>query len=610
MNPLARKWFNKLLVPIRGIIAARRWLIVYVFLILLPAAFSLYIYYQKSSELLEQQVSRSMQQTIKQAGINLQFQMNRVRDASNTVLMNLYKYLLDSGSANPIDVLKDFRSLIDVAQTNEIVFRVRLFVEDSNLYAGEKVNFFPLTSLQDRAWYSRVLEAGGSIIWTGAYKETYIDREDTYVISSARMVRDPLRYDRLAGVLVVDMTEQTVRDIINQVELSKQKVLYIVDKDGTLIWHSDKSLIGQHTVTPDVLKAIAPSQEGVEKISFDKETTYAVYTTIPSTGWKLVAEVPAAEISRQAVMMNRFSSVATLLGVSVMFLLLVFVLMAFIIQGMNRRVQLVIRAIHREGLERLDEFGGSKEGNLNLLERSVDHMIHKVKDLMEEAYKAKVQEREAQLRALQAQINPHFLYNTLDTINWIAMGRGAQDISQMIDALAKYFRLSLNKGFDMVSVEDELKLAKVYLEIQQNRFPHSFEFTIEADPDICKYVMPKLTLQPIVENALFHGIRKSKTKGGFIRIEARKEGEDLLLTVADNGAGMEEETAAKLLTEPRPAMRADGSGSSYGLFNVNERIRLFSGEAYGLSIRSKPDEGTTVFVRLKAKRQQFGNGSN
>lgn len=234
---------------------------------------------------------------------------------------------------------------------------------------------------------------------------------------------------------------------------------------------------------------------------------------------------------------------------------------------------------------------------------------------MEETYRSKVQEREAQLRALQAQINPHFLYNTLDTINWIAIGHKAHDISQMIDGLARYFRLSLNKGKDVVTVTDELELAKVYLEIQQTRFPKSFEFAFElAGKDesdeapkvgliLESCLIPKLTLQPIVENALLHGIRKAKGKTGKITIRAYIDGDDLLLSVSDDGIGMDPDFAQTLLTEPRPAMRTDGSGSSYGLYNVNERIRLFSGEDYGLNIQSQLGEGTTITARFKCQRQ-------
>ncbi|MFD0682815.1 MULTISPECIES: cache domain-containing sensor histidine kinase [unclassified Paenibacillus] len=610
MKSMLHKGARYSLLLLKELAAARTWLLCYVLLILLPASFLLYFYYERSSVILEKEVTRSMLQTMKQTGINLTYQFERVRDTSNSIFMNpnLYKYLDQSEATAPIGqqlvVLKDLRYMMDTAETNGNVFRVRLFVDKSRIYAGELINFFPMDSLKSRPWYNSVIEAGGSIVWVGAYQENYIDRGSAYVLSTARMIRNAQKFDQMTGVLVIDMTEQTVRTILDAVELSKQQVIYMVDSAGIAVSHADQSLLGKPVLSADLRKSITEMDEGIIKIAEGDDAKYAVFTTIQSTGWKLVAEVPAAEISRQAVTLNRFSSVATLLGVSIMFLLLVFVLLAFIIRGMNRRVQLVIRTIHKEGLESLDDRNAASDGHINVLERSVDHLIDKVRNLMEETYKTKVLEREAQLRALQAQINPHFLYNTLDTINWIAIGRNAHDISQMIDALAKYFRLSLNKGRDNVSVEDELNLAKVYLEIQQSRFPESFEFTVESDPAIHKHYMPKLTLQPIVENALLHGIRKSKAKSGHIRIAAHQDGEELVLSVSDDGAGMEEEIARKLLSEPRPESSFDSSGSSYGLYNVNERIRLYSGEGYGLSIRSAPEQGTTVTVRLQIIREE------
>jgi two-component system, sensor histidine kinase YesM len=599
---LTRGW-NYLTILFKAVIAARRWLIAYLLLILLPASLLLYIYSVKSSGILEDEVTRTMLQTLKQAEINLDYQFNSVRDTSNSIFMNpkLHQYLSGSTSyLDQLDIIKELRYLVSNAQTNPNVFQVRLFVDSSKYFSNERVNFFPWESIKNRAWYQEVVDAGGLIVWTGAYRETYIDKEDAYIFSGARILRDPDRYDELSGVLVLDVAVKTIEDILAKMELNKQQHVFMVAPDGTIVLHGDKSLLGTKLKSKEVLHAIELNNDGVSYISEGTDRFYVIYTTIRSTGWKLVAQVPKSEISSRAVALNRISSVATLSAVTILFLVLVFILLAFIVRGMNRRVQTAIRSIKREGMEWLDERGGGTDGDFNLLEKSIDHLIHRVHALMEETYLSKVQEREAQLRALQAQINPHFLYNTLDTINWIAIGRGADDISQMIDGLAKYFRLSLNKGRDLVSVGDELNLAKVYLEIQQSRFPKSFEFEFQADDGLEHDEMPKLTLQPLVENALMHGIRKSKGKSGKILIRASKEGEDLVLSVTDDGIGMEQELADSLLTEPRPTMRSDGSGSSYGLYNVHERIRLFAGENYGLRVQSEPGEGTTVTVRFRS----------
>ncbi|OCT13007.1 hypothetical protein A8709_22060 [Paenibacillus pectinilyticus] len=608
----------------KGVLAARLWLIAYVVLILIPASIFLYVYSQRYSHILEDEVTRSMLQTLKQAEINLDHQFGSLSDTSNTMFLNpkLLQYLSNSiPYSEQIDALKELRYLMDNGQTNSNVFRVRLYVDESKLFSHERVNFFPKDTLKTRPWYETVINAGGRLVWTGVYKESFIDREDAYIYSGIRLLRDPDHYDNPSGFLSIDVDAKTLENTLSTIVLNKDQRVFMIAPDGTIVFHKDESLLGKKLESEAVLQAIATNKEGVSPIVENDNQQYVVYTTVNATGWKLVAEVPKKGINSRATSLNQFSSVATLTGVTILFLILVFILLAFIVQGMNRRVQTVIKVIKREGVAGLEEMSVTPDGDFNFLEKSVDHLIHRVKDLMEETYKSKVQEREAQLRALQAQINPHFLYNTLDTINWIAIGHKAHDISQMIGGLARYFRLSLNKGKDVVTVTDELELAKVYLEIQQTRFPKSFEFVFdlagkeESDGvqneglQLDSYVIPKLTLQPIVENALLHGIRKSKGKTGKITIRAYIEGEDLFLSVTDDGIGMDPDFAQSQLTEPRPVMRTDGSGSSYGLYNVNERIRLFSGEAYGLCIHSQPGEGTTITVRFNVSATKRSSSS-
>lgn len=601
----------------KSVLAARLWLIAYVVLIIIPASIFLYAYSQRYSHILEEEVTRSMLQTLKQAEINLDHQFDSLRDTSNSLFLNpkLQSYLSNSiAYTDQLDAMNELRYLLINGQTNRNVFRVRLYVNENKLFSHEKVNFFPMDTLKTRPWYEAVASAGGHLVWTGVYRESFIDRDDAYIFSGIRLLRDPDHYDNLSGFLSIDVDAKTLENTVSSIVLNKDQRVFMIAPDGTIIYHSDKSLLGKKLESEAVLQAIGVNEEGVSPIVENDNQQYVVYTTVDATGWKLVAEVPKKGINSRAASLNQFSSVATLTGVTILFLILVFILLAFIVRGMNRRVQTVIKAIKREGVAGLEERSVSSDGDFNLLEKSVDHLIHRVKDLMEETYRSKVQEREAQLRALQAQINPHFLYNTLDTINWIAIGHKAHDISQMIDGLARYFRLSLNKGKDVVTVTDELELAKVYLEIQQTRFPKSFKFEFEfgegteiekivgTRASLESFVIPKLTLQPIVENALLHGIRKSRGKTGEIKIRALIEGEDLILSVTDDGIGMDPEFARNLLTEPRPAMRTDGSGSSYGLYNVNERIKLFSGESYGLSIQSQLGEGTTITARFRCQR--------
>lgn len=585
-------WFKRLSRPYG---ALRKWLLIYLLVIVLPASVLLYSYYQRSASILEEEVARSLGQTLQQAGINLSYRIGHIENISNSLLMNpdLYK-LLDQAGENPaepveLDNMKELRKLVDAVEANPDVFRVRLFVDGRKLIASDRINFFPIADLQQNPWwYKQIIDANGKHVWMGAHVEHYIDAGETSIFSSSRMLRDPEQYDTVSGVMLLDIREATFADILNPIELPPNSKLYLTDSGNTILWHPDRSRIG--TVLSEIREG--KSNPGSGEI-------YTLSAQIEGPEWRLTAEIPASEISRKALDQGKSMSLATMLTISALFLTLMFLLLALMIRGMNRRLQQVITTIRKEGVDRLDEVS-APEGEFIMLEQSVDHLILRVKQLMEQTYQAKLEQREAQLKALQAQINPHFLYNTLDTINWIAIGRNATDISEMVDALAKYFRLSLNKGRDMTSVADEIQLAQVYLGIQQSRFLSTFSFKIDMEHGLDVCYIPKLTLQPIVENALLHGIRKSRNKSGVITVTACLEEGDVVLKVTDNGTGIEEAKLPRLLSEPSDGLKPETSGSSYGLFNVHERIKLLSGPMYGLSISSKLGEGTTVTIRLKA----------
>ncbi|WP_438493610.1 sensor histidine kinase [Paenibacillus sp. IHBB 3054] len=599
----------------QGILAARKWLLVYALLILLPVSILLASFYQRSNEILEQEVTRSMQLTLKQAGLNLTYKLEHIRDSSNSVFMNqiLYDNLLQKASiTEQLKQIKELRNLAETAQENEDIFRLRFFVDPSRLYAGDRINLYSFEDAKQYPWYESVIEAGGGMVWTGVYQEKYNDIGKKNIFSVARMLRNPQEYEEIVGILVMDVSEGLIGEIMSELQFSDKYAPFLSDASGRLIYSSDSAGLNKSdnkagnlqkdadVLPKELFDTIEHSEEGILKRSLGREEVNVVYTTIGTTGWKLVAQVSEPEISHRATAMNQFTSIATLAGITVLFLVLVFVLFMFMIQGMQRRVQMILKMIRKEGIGWLEDRRSMPDGDFRLLERSVDHLIHKVNNLMEESYQAKMQEREAQLRTLQAQINPHFLYNALDMINWSAIAHDAEDTSQMIEALARYFRLSLNQGRDNVSIVDELNLAKVFLEIQQNRFPSTFTFTIHAEQGLEQYMMPKLTLQPLVENALLHGIRKTKQKQGVIIITAALEQGDIVLTVSDDGTGMSQDQANRLLIDHSAGSQPGGSEGSFGLYNVNERIRYFSGNRYGLSIETEIGKGTLVTVRFKA----------
>ena len=225
----------------------------------------------------------------------------------------------------------------------------------------------------------------------------------------------------------------------------------------------------------------------------------------------------------------------------------------------------------------------------------------------EQVTREQKQLRKAEFDLLQAQINPHFLYNTLDAIVWSAEAGNEKQVVKMVGSLSEFFRSSLNKGKEIVTIREELSHVRSYLEIQQIRYQDILDYEIDVPEELYINEIPKITVQPVVENALYHGI-KEKRGGGKISVTGREDGGDYIITVTDNGIGMEPDRLKEVrdgLTDSSP-----DSKKIYGLYNVNQRIKLDFGDEYGLSIDSVYDEGTTVTIRLPKKSNEIVKKSN
>ncbi|WP_135556329.1 cache domain-containing sensor histidine kinase [Paenibacillus cymbidii] len=607
-----KEWTGRWLHWLRS---AKWWIVGYLFLIVLPGVILLNFFDRRSNTILEEEVTRSMLQTIRQAGLNVSYQFNRVADVSNTLLMNtrLQDDLFHSQNQAEIGPVIDYYNEMDAillsAKTSADIFRIRLFVHPGSLLTGEQVHFFSIAQLESKPWYRQVTQRNGAIYWTPLYEERFIDQGTVPVLSCARMLRSFRQLDQSYGVLVVDVQAQVIQSILANIGSPNER-LYMVDQEGRVVYDADRSTIGTETKIHESLAS--RGEDGIVRFKLaGGESTYAVFTTLGPTGWKLVSEVPAEEISRRSAQLNHYSGIVSFVWLTLLFALLLFIVTAFMLRQMSDRVRRMIGTIRRGGISQLQmPVKQGPGGSVKRLEQDVAHLVGTVGKLMEETYLSRVQEREAQLRALQAQINPHFLYNTLDTINWMAIRRKVPDISAMIGSLANYFRLSLNKGRDTVSVADELKLVQVYLDIQQSRFTGEFDYRLDTIPGLERFSMPKLILQPIVENAVIHGIHNLRDRKGVITVAVRLSGDLIQFVVADNGIGMKTERIQTMLREePDGTTRSFGeSGSSYGLMNAKERLRLFFGEGFGISFESEPGNGTTVSLWIRAKENVAGDG--
>ena len=404
------------------------------------------------------------------------------------------------------------------------------------------------------------------------------------VVSIVKAVMDPAGR-AVRGVVLIDLRLQVMKAIFDDLTVGLGGFLYIVAPGGAIVYTPVNSIV--YRVRGEWL-------QGTRAISVRRihgEDYQIVSQASDYTQWKTVGVFPLNEIMQQVSSLRTYSLIIA--GITVLIALMVAV---FFTSGIARPV-IALRSLMKEAEEgNLGvRFEGRQADEIGDLGKSFNTMIEEVQKLIEMVYHEQQSKREAELKILQEQIKPHFLYNTLDTIQWMAQEHDAQDIVKVVGALTSLFRIGLSRGREMIHLSEELEHVTSYLIIQKARYEDKFDFSLCADDTVLPCMVLKLTLQPLVENAIYHGV-KERRGHGTVRVEAARRDGMLVMRVRDDGVGMTEEKLREvraLLTASHP----HGEGpSGYGIHNVHERIQLTFGGSYGLRFESAPGAGTTVEV--------------
>ncbi|MBJ6362507.1 histidine kinase [Paenibacillus sp. GCM10012307] len=405
------------------------------------------------------------------------------------------------------------------------------------------------------------------------------------VLSVAKAVRDQISGE-VIGVLLIDMKLDFIRSIVESVSLGKSGFIFIVEETGGVVYSPANHIV--YRISSDWLKEKTGS---LIKPIFGLDYRI-IYNTFENNGWRIVGVVPLNE-SLKVVSDLQLSMVI----IALITLFLAFIASTFFTNSIVRPVA-KLRSLMRkveEGELHL-RFRSKRNDEIGQLGNSFNKMVEEIENLINLVYMEQKAKREAELKALQAQIKPHFLYNTLDTIHWMAQDRDAQDIVEIIVALTNLLRIGLSKGNEIIPITHELQHVESYLVIQMARYEDKLAYEIFVSDDVKGCRVLKIILQPLVENAIYHGI-KTKQGPGKIMIRCFREGDNLLLTVEDDGAGIPEDKLA-LLRESIQSVKAVDGNQGYGLLNVNERIKLSYGSAYGISVHSELGKGTVTIAQL------------
>ena len=538
----------------------------------------------------EQLVAENSQRVLAQANMNLDSYLRRMMRIADTVYYQVLKDtdLAQEGIAGPL-------SLLHEANRDDLV---SLAVFDSR---GALVSAVPLSTMKTSAapahsdWFQSAVQSMENLHFSTPHVQDIFDDPDSpyrWVVSLSHHVELTRDGVTEGGVLLVDMSFSGIEQVCRGVTLGEGGYLYLIDGDGELIYHPRQQLIYAGLLEENN-RAAAGYRDGSHRERFQGQARQVTVKTVGYTGWKLVGVAPAASWLTASPQLFLF-------GLSL--LLFAIFLMAFLNFRISARIADPIRRLEQSikelesGREDVEiEEGGCYE--VQHLSRSVRSMVSTMRHLMDDIIHQESQKRRSELEVLQSQINPHFLYNTLDSVIWMTESGQQDEAIQMVTSLARFFRISLSKGKSIIPLTDELDHAKHYMNIQQIRFKNRFTSRIQAGADTEGLYTLKLIVQPILENAIYHGMANAEDDG-LIQVSAYREGDALIVDVADNGLGMRPEVAASLLDEDRPEVRTSGSG--IGVRNVHQRIRLTFGTEYGLTILSEPDEGTLVRIRLPA----------
>ncbi|WP_449536465.1 cache domain-containing sensor histidine kinase [Ferdinandcohnia sp. Marseille-Q9671] len=557
----------------------------------------------------EEQVNKNTLQLISKVNESLEFYLNNMQRVTYFISYNdrIQDFFNHNGSqpsqfeTNDYEIqryLRNFTTLLPEVAGVLVVNRAGDYVSNE-LYAPDTAN------LREETWYKEAVENKGIFKMIGQPKNRQLSSLVSYkndeVVSGVRAVIDPVSQEVL-GVILIDLKVRTVAETLVDVKLGKTGYLTVIDEQNRPIYQPKEPLI--ETIPNEWL-------EGKRSGTFSKEVQSKqlqfIYQRSPYSNWTTIGVFPSEEsifeIREIQFYLVVFVFIILLFGIPVSY---------FLSNSISKPIRQLMNFMRKaEGGELRVRYTEKRDDEIGMLGKSFNKMLKQINELLRLTERHERQKREAEFRSLQANINPHFLYNTLDTIQWMARKQKAFDIAEVVESLAKLFRIGLSKGRDMIPLDKEIEHIESYLKIQQTRYREKLQYQIEVDEHVSSQYVLKFILQPLVENAIYHGIKERRGPGQII-VSAQQSNGNIRLLIQDNGAGMSESQLHEIRVALKDAVRrTESQGEAknkkgYGILNVQARIVLAFGEPYGITIESKEKVGTTLELVLPILEEDIG----
>lgn len=595
---------NKFITIINNIGLKQKLNITYIILIVIPIIIMTAVYYKISSDIIIKNAEDSSLKIVKNNNNLINLKLNKIVESSDAITLDndLYDIVHDykeSSASQLIALDKKINSILFKYFNNSDVYSSHIITSYYNFGSGEipiPKNYFYTSKL-----YKIAQESNGSLTWVPTYKFTDVynsneledmDIEYRYLFSAVKIInnlnRDNIRFDDLdenteKPLLIINFKPNLFKDIVESDIQYKESQYFIFSSMGDIVYSTNASDLATKK-KPMWLEEIAENKSGKIKKNIDGKKMIICYDTIESTGWVSAVVIPVDSILIELASMRYF-----ILFLGIILIILASICASFISKSITKPIDKLLVAIKKMGegkfstkvqVNRNDEIG-------NLIKK-FNEMDDKISTLIEENYISSIREKEAIIMSLNIQLNPHFLYNTLNIINWIAIENNEKEISKMIISLSSMLRYTAHNNEEISDFKKDLEWLKKYIYIMQNRFEDKFSVFYEIDEDVEFYKVPKLFLQPFVENSIIHGFSMIDS-GGSLKITGRLEGEMVYFSVEDNGRGMDNKRIKEVM---------ETNTDNIGIRNVNNRIKLIYGDKYGVTIQSEINRGTRITINL------------
>ena len=515
-----------------------------------------------------------------------------------------YKYLYSESGIDALSLkeynqcrqrlTEQFKTILKGRSDIRNIGIVRRENESSSLFNNGMSTRNQNLKLDTQHWYADAVGKYDHYNLTSSHVQNVISGERPWVITLSRGIRNYTGEGDSDGVVFIDLNYSAISELCTQNSVGTKGYVFILDQDGNIVYHPQQQQLYNELQTENISLIMNAKTDVVTAGKGDDEKIYALSHS-ETTGWTIVGCMNMSELLKNS---RKARSIYVLVALGLIAVALV------ISSEIARNITFPIQKL-RDSMKRVQkgDFSAAEievysDNEIGSLTRSFNVMTHKIQDLMAQNIQEQEQKRKIELKALQSQINPHFLYNTLDSIIWMAEGKKNEEVGLMTASLARLLRQSISIENELVTIGQEVEYVRSYLTIQKMRYKDKLEFEINVDPRITHAQIIRLVLQPIVENAIYHGLKYKESKG-MLKVHGYELGERIIIDITDDGVGMDEETLKHIYDKHKVNYHSNG----VGVYNVQQRLVLYYGKEYGIIYHSEKGKGTTATVVIPKKQE-------